>query len=371
MLARALFCVIAFPSIAVAQQDCNPADIKDVKFSYQDVWTELNYVHDKTTKQTDNSASEGALSVFNVASLSGSAKNSYMYELNDLVKYNFQGSEKTYLYLSAFSDASLKAYEDCLANSYRNIYIIPSTNSPDAAEFTVKVRLRKYPGDFNLHTIASITGGKIRSAPDQSTLNSDCTSTSGDRRQTRRFHRKRDPSTSFEMKVEVGNGAHRDDAVMRLPPRVEKRWVVEKRYGEIYHSACKGCFNPANQSGSIVLNVGNDEVIVPRTEYLFDGSDGSSPGSNPSGSGLIYRNIIDIDAYSKEYRAHSVSIPICINSTRGTDWCGSWMISADVVLAIPIDQEHSSKYVARTPRMTRDALAITFTLNRSLSSRTT
>lgn len=57
-----------------AQQECNPLDIKDLTFAYQDTWTQINYEHDTNINQQGSTSSSGGIDFFDVAKLTGETR---------------------------------------------------------------------------------------------------------------------------------------------------------------------------------------------------------------------------------------------------------------------------------------------------------
>lgn len=264
-----------------------------------------------------------------------------------LCKYNFQLSDKRYFYLSAFSNNSLQAYIACLDNSHRNIYIVPSTGAAAAQDFTISVRLRDFPGNPEMPVVAKVVaGGAIHSQPAGWRLSSDRSAASGTMHPNDEvpIAVTRDTNVAFEFDVEVGKDNPRTE-IMRLGPAPAFKLVEENRYGDVYASDCEECFNESHQDGTLAINVGNDEVIVPRSEFIYFGQDGSSPGYSPLGSRYAFDNLNAGD-YSKAYNPRSVGIPVHVNTAphpHGTVWCGRWLLAVKVLVAIPVSAEKSGK----------------------------
>jgi hypothetical protein len=267
-------------------------------------------------KHKTTTSTSGSLDFFGVAKLTGYDRTDYIRDVTELFKYAFQQTDKRYLYLSAFSGLSLEAYEDCLRNSYRNIYIIPSTGSAAVKDFSVQVKLRDYPGDFVIPVVVKmVTGGEIRTPPVDWNLSNNKAEASGSMRPNDMvpISVSRNTTVPFELTVEVGK-EHRSSETMRLAPVPAFELVEESRYSAVYTSNCHRCTNASNQNGNLSIALTNDEVIVPRSEYIEFGDDGSSPGFSPKSNRYAFDNIADPAVYSKEYHPHNVNIPISINT---------------------------------------------------------
>jgi hypothetical protein len=334
---------------ASAAEECDPADLKDTTIYSQDIRTNILYAQETQKNQQLTGNSNGGMNILGYANLTGGEQANYLQTLSEQMNVNVQTTDKRYLYVSAMDQSARQMYKDCLENSYKNIYILPSENSATSDEFSVEAQLRNYPTDVAIPILITVTAGKVQEAPAPGwTINEEHTQLTGKLRAGSSVFVKikRDRKLPFEMIVAAGSENVQNE-IMTLPADADVKLIEEVRYSAVFTTGCNRCNAAGPSSGAFSLNLPVDEIIIPGSEETVARTKGL--GAHMSfATGAVYPLSTEAQkvAYSAKYRPHDINVAIGtgVDGAAGVrNWCGTGYLSLKVLVRVPSTDNSSGR----------------------------